>query len=137
MHQQTLEDQWSQIKRMIQDKWSEFSDGDFSQTRGSVEELIGLIQERTGEAREQVESYLNSISPDNDFLSKAQETVVRYAAVARDTMDATTREAMDQAKAGYDQTERLVRDKPMESLAVGFGVGLLAGIVGGILLKSK
>ena len=137
MHQQTLEGQWSQIKRKIQDRWSEFSDGDFSQARGSAEELIGLIQQRTGEARGQIESYLNGLSPDNDFLSNAQETVVEYAAAARDTMESTTQQAMDQAKAGYDQTERLVRDKPMESLAVCFGVGLLAGVVGGILLKSK
>lgn len=137
MNQQTLEGEWNQIKGKIRDRWGEFSNDDFARARGSVEELIGVIQQKTGEAREQVEDYLNSISPDNDFVNNAKEMAVEYAAYARENVGATAQHAMDQAKAGYIQTERIVRNKPIESLAVCFGVGLVAGVVGGILMRSK
>jgi dTDP-4-amino-4,6-dideoxygalactose transaminase len=45
--------------------------------------------------------------------------------------------AADTARAGYDQTGKMIRSRPVESLAVCFGVGLITGVVVGLLIRSK
>lgn len=40
--------------------WGKVTDDDLQQVEGNYERLIGLIQEKTGEAREEIESRLQS-----------------------------------------------------------------------------
>jgi ElaB/YqjD/DUF883 family membrane-anchored ribosome-binding protein len=40
-------------------------------------------------------------------------------------------------RGGYAQTERMVQQRPMESLAVGFGAGLITGVIIGLVMRSR
>jgi ElaB/YqjD/DUF883 family membrane-anchored ribosome-binding protein len=39
-------------------------------------------------------------------------------------------------RGGYVQTERMIQQRPIESLAVGFGAGLIAGVIIGLVMRS-
>jgi uncharacterized protein YjbJ (UPF0337 family) len=137
MNQQTLKGQWNEIKGKVMEKWGELTDSDLQAARGNSDQLIGMIQQKTGETRESISQFVNSLTSEKGILGSAAETARDYASAAAGTVQETAQQAMDQVKAGYEQTETLVRRHPMESLGVCFGVGLVTGIVAGLMLRSN
>jgi ElaB/YqjD/DUF883 family membrane-anchored ribosome-binding protein len=109
---------------------------------------VGLIQRKTGEARERVEQYLNELTASSGGgVSRVAEAVRGYASSAMDSMrgyGSTAAESADEARAraaemlrgGYAQTERMIQQRPLESLAVGFGAGLITGVIIGLVMRS-
>jgi uncharacterized protein YjbJ (UPF0337 family) len=138
VNQQVLEGSWSQVKGKVRERWGQVTENELDQARGNVEQLVGLIQEKTGETRDEVESYLeNAAAEGASMVDKATEAVVSQAHHAAEAAQHTAERAADSARAGYIQTERLVRNRPVESLAVCFGAGLITGVVIGLLTRSK
>lgn len=138
VNQQTLEGNWNEIKGKLHEKWGQLTQDDLQKARGSVDQLVGLIQRKTGEARDRVEQYLSELTEDGaSTVSRVAESVRGYAAGAVDSMDDVRGRAADAVRGGYAQTERMVQQRPMESLAVGFGAGLIAGVVIGLVLRSR
>jgi ElaB/YqjD/DUF883 family membrane-anchored ribosome-binding protein len=70
-------------------------------------------------------------------IGTAAETVRDYAQHASESVQHTAKQAADQMRAGYDEAERFVRNRPGESLLVCFGVGLIAGVVIALSLRSR
>ena len=61
-NQQILERDWNAIKGKLQKKWGQLTDSDFPQLRGDADDLVRMIQGKTGEGREAIEQYLQEIS---------------------------------------------------------------------------
>lgn len=138
VNQQTLEGNWNEIKGKLHEKWGEVTKDELHKARGNIDQLVGLIQRKTGEAREIVEEYLDELAGDTaGTVSRMAEAVRGYASGAVGSAEDVAGRAADYVRGGYDQTERLVQRRPVESLAVGFGAGLLTGVIVGILLKSR
>jgi uncharacterized protein YjbJ (UPF0337 family) len=138
LNQQTLEGNWNEIKGKLHEKWGQLSQDDLQKARGNVDQLVGLIQRKTGEARDRVEQYLSELTDDSaSTVSRVAEAVRGYASGAVDSMDEARGRAGDAVRGGYAQTERMIQQRPMESLAVGFGAGLIAGVVIGLVLRSR
>ena len=123
MNQQILEGNWNEIKGKLRQKWGQLTDDDLPQIRGDADQIVGIIQRKTGEAREAIEQYLQEMSGS--------------AASAIGTVRDCAQHAADQVRAGYDGAERFVRDRPGESLLVCFGVGLITGVVIALSLRSR
>ena len=70
-------------------------------------------------------------------IGTAAETVRDYAQHASESVQHTAKQAAGQVRAGYDEAERFVRNRPGESLLVCFGVGLIAGVVIALSLRSR
>ena len=137
-NQQTLEGNWNQIKGKLRDKWGQLTDDDLPQIRGDAEQIIGAIQRKTGEGREAIEQYLQEISGSAaSAISTAAATVRDYAQHASETVQHTAKQAGDQMRAGYNEAERFVRDRPGESMLVCFGVGLITGVVIALSMRSR
>lgn len=137
-NEQILEGHWTELKGHIRRKWGELTDDDLMRARGSIEQLVGLIQEKTGEARARVERELD------ELIRNQASVVTRVADNLRDVAD----HASDRAKEGYQQVSQKVRDgyvsaektvqqRPLESVAVAFGTGLIAGVIVGLVARSK
>ncbi len=136
--QQLLEGNWNEIKDQLRHKWGQLTDNDFPQVRGDVDHLVGIIQRKTGEGREAIEAYLQRLSSSTaSAIGTAAETVRDGAQHAVEAAQHTAKQAADQIRASYDGAERLVRDRPGESLAVCFGVGLITGVVLALALRSR
>jgi uncharacterized protein YjbJ (UPF0337 family) len=137
-NQQILEGNWNEIKGKLRKKWGQLTDDDLPQIRGEVEQVVGAIQRKTGEARESIERYLQEVSGSAaSAVGTAAETVCGYAQTASEAVQHTAKQAAGQVRAGYNEAERFVRDRPGESLLVCFGVGLITGVVIALSLRSR
>ncbi len=138
INQQTLQGNWNEIKGKLHSKWGSLTEDDLAVFNGNVEQLLGTIQRKTGEARESIEQFFEQFGANGDSaVSRAGETVRAYAQQAVDTVQETSKQAAASAREGYAEVEGLVRQRPAESLAVCFGVGVITGVVVGLLFRSR
>jgi len=137
-NQQTLQGNWNEIKGKIRNKWGSLTDDDLKAFNGNVDQLVGTIQRKTGEARERIEQFVNELSSDGaSAISRAGETVRAYAHQAADSVQEASKQAATSVREGYADVESMVRQRPAESLAVCFGVGVITGAVVGLLLRLR
>jgi uncharacterized protein YjbJ (UPF0337 family) len=128
--QLVLEGNWNEIQGKLRQKWGQLTDDDVLQFRGDAQEMIGVIHRRTGEAREAIEQYLQEVCDrDASALGTAAEAIRDVTQHAGEALQQKARQAADGVRAGYDGAERFVRDRPAESLAVCFGIGVITGVV--------
>jgi uncharacterized protein YjbJ (UPF0337 family) len=138
MNQLILEGNWNEIKGKLREKWGQLTDSDLTQVQGSVEQLVGIIQRKTGEGRESIEKFLQQTSGGAaSAMGIAAETVRDYAQQASESVQHTAQQAVDQVRAGYDEAESFVRNRPGESLLVSFGLGLITGVVIALSMRSR
>ena len=74
---QELQGQWNQVRGKVREKWGQLSDDDLTIQGGNVDQLIGKIQQKTGEGREAIEKFLGSLT------SSGASTVSQVAEAAR------------------------------------------------------
>lgn len=138
MNQETLQGNWNEIKGKVRSKWGALTDDDLKVFNGNVDQLIGTIQKKTGEARESIERFFDSLSADGaSTISRASEAVRSYAQQAAETVQQSSKQASDTVREGYQEVEELVRQRPAESLAVCFGVGVITGVVISLLFRGR
>ena len=70
-------------------------------------------------------------------MGTAAEAVRDYAQHASDSVQHTAKQAAGQMRAGYHEAERFVRNRTGDSILVCLGVGLIAGVVIGLSLRSR
>jgi uncharacterized protein YjbJ (UPF0337 family) len=56
---QKWEGRWDQLKGRVRELWGELTNDELDRAQGDYEQVIGLIKERTGQAREDIERRLN------------------------------------------------------------------------------
>jgi uncharacterized protein YjbJ (UPF0337 family) len=138
VNQQTLQGNWNEIKGKLRSKWGQLTGDDLQATKGNVDELIGVIQRKTGEARSSIEKYLEQMTSDGaSYVEQASETVREYANQAATSLNEASKQAATSVRYGYEQAERSIRQRPGEAAAICFGVGMLAGVVLGLALRSR
>lgn len=133
---QEIEGKWNQVKGSILERWGELTDDDIQVAQGNADQLVGVIQEKTGAGRREIEDFIHDTlsggaSAVNEFAQSAKNYAADAARAARDGYD----HAADRVKSGYKQAEGLVRERPAESVAVAFGSGIIAGVILGLVLK--
>src|SRR5262245_55070516 len=149
VNQQTLQGNWNEIKGKLRSKWGQLTNDDLQQAHGNVDQLIGLIQRKTGEARSSVEHFLEEITANGaSAFGQAADTAREYAQQAVDTVQERSKQAAEtfrrgynqaseSMREGYEQAEGMIRQRPAESAAVCFGVGMLCGVILGLALRGR
>lgn len=144
---QQLQGHWNEVRGKLRRKWGQLSNDDLAEFRGNVEELVGVIQRKTGVARDKVESYLSSLSDEysnGGVAATATATAVRAAETARQYVGHSAEAAQEmvdqlagQMREGYVQAEDMVKRHPAESIAVAFGAGLLTGVILSMCMRDR
>lgn len=149
VNQQTLSGNWNELKGKLRKKWGQLTNDDMQTFNGNVDQLIGMIQSKTGEARQSIEKYLDELTSSGasgvaqateavrDFATGAASQAREYANQAAGAVEWGSQQAMDAARQGYRQYERSVRSRPVESVAICFGIGVLTGLFVGLALRSR
>jgi len=84
---QVLEGQWNQVRGQLKQKWGQLTDDDLKFANGNIDQLVGLIQHRTGEAREGIEQFLDALTGQGAAaVSQAADIVGQYGHIATDRM---------------------------------------------------
>jgi uncharacterized protein YjbJ (UPF0337 family) len=122
---QVAEGNWTELKGEIMTKWGQLTDHDLTTFKGSVKELAGLIQQKTGQARESIDRQLDEIITGGaQIASRTVESAhngYEYAAY--------------QADEAYQQAEAMIKSRPVESMAVVFGAGVAIGVLFGLAFR--
>lgn len=135
---QELQGQWNQLRGRVKEKWGQLTDDDLQMQGGNVDQLIGRIQQRTGEGREAIEKFLTELtSRGSSAVAQAAESIGQYTHQASDRLREHYSQLADQARERYDMAEDMVRHNPTQSVAAAFGIGVVAGLIVGLALRSR
>ena len=136
--QEILRGNWNQIAGAIKKEFGQITGDDLTRVRGNIDQLIGLIQEKTGRSREQIDAFLsNCCSSAGDTYNRFSETAAQYASAAGESLQQNYDRVAESAQQGYQQALRTVAKRPMESLAIAVGAGMLAGLIFGLSLSRR
>jgi uncharacterized protein YjbJ (UPF0337 family) len=135
---QELQGQWNRLKGQVKEKWGQLTDDDLNITGGNVDQLVGKIQQKTGVARETIEKFLNDLtSHGSSAVASAAQAVGDFAHQAGGRIRENYENVSGQVRERYEAAEDLVRHNPGQSVAAAFGIGLVAGLIVGLALRSR
>ena len=61
MDKHPIEGKWKELSGAAKEKWGELTDDEIQQAEGNKEKLIGIIQQKFGLAREEVEKEFDKL----------------------------------------------------------------------------
>lgn len=133
-----LEGKWNQVKGRVLENWGELTDDDLKQAKGDIDQLTGIILEKTGATKKEIKDFLDEyIAEAANYAQQAAESAQEYAGRANEAIHEQYDQVSESMREGYAHAEGMVRKNPVESVAVAFGAGLIAGAVVGVMLKSR
>ena len=136
--QQQLTGNWNQLKGKLKERWGQLTDDELQSAEGNFDHLVGLIQQRTGEGRQQVERFLAELNEQTGgTMSKVADTARQYADQAREAVRGASEQVRYRAGERFQDAQEMVRQQPAEAVAVAFGTGLLVGLLIGLMAGSR
>ena len=106
---------------LIQEKWPTIAQQTLETTKGSIDDLVGVIASHTGTSSQRIKNQLfeiiDSIQENNWEISKKIEPIESQLEDLLDELNDTLRPKL----------ERPIRKKPILSIAIAAGIGLLIG----------
>jgi uncharacterized protein YjbJ (UPF0337 family) len=135
---QELQGQWNKVRGQVKEKWGQLTDDDLQIHGGNIDQLVGKIQQKTGEGREAIEKFLGELTSHGaSAISQAAGAVSSFAANAGDRFRDQYGNLSEQAREKFDSAQDVVRHNPTQSVAAAFGIGLVAGLIVGLALRSR
>ena len=134
INQQVLGGTWRELSGRLKAKWGQLTDDDLRTFSGNAEQLVGWIQQKTGETREAVERFLDQLADEGSgVFSGIRDKVEETAGQAADS----ARESYEALRQGYTEAEKVVQHRPGQTIAIAFGLGLLGGLGVALLLRGQ
>lgn len=132
--QQEVSGKWKQLTGKVKEKYGQITDNDLSRANGRIDQLIGVVQQKTGQTREQIEAFLEECG---ELGESVVGRVSDYASSASESLKDGYQAVAQQAKQGYDASVSTVSRHPLESVGTAFGIGLVAGLLIGISMGAQ
>jgi uncharacterized protein YjbJ (UPF0337 family) len=138
LNQQTLEGQWNVIKGRLRHRWGQLTNDDLARFDGDFEQLIGLIQRKTGETREAIEDFLSQLTEDGaSGVRQAIDDVRNGFRHAAERVHESSEQAAEYLRQGFGEAREMVRTRPGESVLVCFAAGLATGLLIALLARRR
>ena len=123
---QEMKGDWNQISGFVKEKYGEFTDDALRQVEGNSQKLIAMIQEKTGQGREQIEAFVH------DVYEKAGAQCSHLSQATSEFVESTGKSL----QRGYEQTTQVIAKRPAESVVAALVVGLIGGVMIGLSVAS-
>ncbi len=135
---QQLQGSWNRLRGQVKEKWATLSDDDLQINGANVDQIVGKIQQKTGETREAIEEFLNNLTAKSaSVLSQAAEAGGEFAQNAGREIRDKYQDVAANVTERYEQLGEVVQHNPTRSVAAAFGIGLGVGILVGLALRSR
>jgi uncharacterized protein YjbJ (UPF0337 family) len=129
---------WNQVVGAVKKKYANITGDDLASVNGNIQQLAGLLQRKTGEAREDIEYFLRSCSTSaSSAMNRVADVASDYAGRAGEGIKEGYEYMQHASQEGYDAAQQHVRHRPLESLAIAFGIGVVAGLITGASLFGR
>jgi len=126
--------QWKSLTGAVKQKYGQITDNELTQLNGNVDQLIGLVQRKSGQTREQIAAFVHECGESCDSMV---DKVSEYASGASESLQAGYGAVAEQTKRGYEASAKTVSTHPFESIGAAFGVGLVAGLLIGLSMGAQ
>ena len=133
VNQQALKHHWEEVCDQLQEKWDKLESSDLPSFPGNVDQLIGRIQQKTGESREVIEAFLSELTEEGSAAAKEMRNRLESGAAR---VAGTARQGAQAMREGYSEAGEVIRRRPGQSMAAAFGLGLVAGVGVALLLRG-
>lgn len=134
VNQQVLSGHWHELSGKIKEKWGNLTDDELSAFSGNVEQLVGAIQRKTGESRAAIEEFLGELADETAAAAASLGHKVRDGAAAASH---TAQQGYEALRRGYGEAERTIQNRPAQSIAIAFGLGLVGGLGLALLFRER
>jgi uncharacterized protein YjbJ (UPF0337 family) len=140
MNNDVFAGQWRQMRGSLKSWWGMLSDDDFERVGGEKDKLVGLVQERYGQTREEAEREVDRRLSEYDASGMAAN-LKATANEFRSNVSNRASEAAQKLTSGVDSARSYFQDKsvdeltsdlltlirkyPVQSCFVGLGIGYL------------
>jgi uncharacterized protein YjbJ (UPF0337 family) len=124
---QTIQGEWNHLCGLARQRWSQLTEDDLGVEEGNFEQLVGRIQQKTGEGREAIEKFFS------DMTARGSSAIARAA----DAAGQYAHQVSDRVRERYDNAESQLRHHPTETVIAAFGIGLVAGLITGLALRAR
>ena len=129
---------WNQLAGTVKTKYAQITGDDLAGVNGNMQQLAGVIQKKTGKAREEIDEFLQSVSQSTaTTVGRISEVASGMASKASETVREGYDYAKEASRDGLKAATETVQHRPGESLLLALGIGMVAGIVIGTSLCSK
>jgi uncharacterized protein YjbJ (UPF0337 family) len=129
---------WNQLKGKIKDQWGQLTDDELQEVEGNFDELVGLIQQKTGRRKQEIQRMVSRFNEEaSGHLTRAANTAREYVGQAGERLRGATEHARERAMEGYEGAQEMFRRRPTESVAAAFVTGLAVGLMIGMLLSPR
>ena len=135
---ETVQGRWNEFSGAVQKKYSQITADDLSATKGNIQQLTNVIQRKTGQAREEIETYLSSIASKSlDSLGAASHLASEYLDKVGKSIRDGYEHAKDATQDSYESAKESVGTKPAEAVVIAFGLGVALGILGAMSMFRR
>ncbi len=136
--QSVMEANWNDIKANLKSKWQQLSDRDLQSFKGSADQLVHMIQRRTGQAKNVIENQLEEmIAQGRDIQNQVGHFFSGAASQAGEVYNEGYDVAAQRLAEGYKQASKYAKENPGAAVAILFGSGLLAGLGAAMLMRRR
>ena len=133
-----LKGNWDKLKGQIRERWSTVSESDFTRVQGNPDQLIGMIEQKTGTARREIEQFLDGAQKScESTVQNAAETVREYANKATEVVKDQYGRVNKQLETGLEDAQAVIRTSPGTSVGVALGAGFVVGCLFSLLLRPE
>ena len=129
---------WNDIVSSIKAKFGDFSADELARVEGNFDLLVGLVQRKSGQSREQIALFLSEVCETAEkTYGRVANRVSHYVDSAGEAMRNQYGRVASEAKKGLDYTSQSVGRRPLESLAIAVGSGMIAGVLLGLSISNR
>ncbi|QDT90811.1 CsbD family protein [Gimesia algae] len=129
-----LSGKWKTIAGAVKKKYGQITDNDLKQVEGNLDQLAGLIQKKTGQTQKQIKEFYEECCGSVDSVGgQAAELAGGAGEAVRERYDKAT----EQARQGYNETIKTVAQKPLASVGIALGVGIVCGLIIGTSIGAQ
>jgi ElaB/YqjD/DUF883 family membrane-anchored ribosome-binding protein len=127
---QQIDGKRHELSEKLKERWDQLTETDLAVIEQSMEHLIATIQQKTGEARAAVGEVLHALVDEGGGrIKRGREAAREYAAEAAEAVQQKYDQVAEGMRTGYRQAEGIVKERPLESVAIAFGTGILTGLI--------
>lgn len=121
---------WNQLAGAVKSKYAQITGDDLAGVNGNIQKLAGVIQKKTGKAREEIEEFLRSASnTTTTTVERISEAASDMATKASETLRDGYDYAREASRDGIKNATETVQHRPGESMLLAMGIGLVAGLI--------
>jgi uncharacterized protein YjbJ (UPF0337 family) len=129
---------WNQMAGAVKSKYAQITGDDLAGVNGNIQQLAGVIQKKTGKARDEIDDFLRSVSnTTTSTVERISEAASDMATKASETIRDGYNYARETSRDGIKAATETVQHRPGESMLLAMGIGVVAGLIIGSSLCSR